>query len=247
MLQAEEAFWAGDRAAAGALKDLITNDDLVVEFKGLEAIRMRNYVRLFATSNEDWVVPAGPTARRFAVFDVGEAHLGDKPYFRAIADELDNGGRDALLDYLLNFDLSKVDLRSVPKTKALLEQKLHSLDAEQAWWFGVLMNGELPGYINEPRCCLKQTLFNHYLEETNRAGIKRKRIETLIGIFLKKYVPGLRPSARRGIGAIYEFPPLAECRVAFERLIQQENDWPDQDDWRDGNAFCPVTETPFAR
>jgi hypothetical protein len=232
LLQAEEAFWAGDRAAAGALKDLITNDDFVVEFKGLEAIRMRNYVRLFATSNEDWVVPAGPTARRFAVFDVGEAHLGDKAYFRAIAHELDNGGREALLDYLLNFDLSKVDLRSVPKTKALLEQKLHSLDGEQAWWFGVLMHGELPGNINEPRCCRTQTLFNHYRDETNRAGIKRKRIETLIGTFLNRHVPGLRRREKRGDGFIYEFPPLAECRAAFEALIQQEIDWPEQDDWR---------------
>jgi hypothetical protein len=228
LLQAEEAFWAGDRAAAGALKDLITNDDLVVEFKGLEAIRMQNYVRLFATSNEDWVVPAGPTARRFAVFDVGEAHLGDKAYFKAIAHELDSGGRAALLYYLLNFDLSKVDLRSVPKTKALLEQKLHSLDGEQAWWFGVLMNGELPGYMGEPRCCRKRSLFDHYIEETNRSGVRRKRIETLIGIFLKNCVPGLRPSERGGIGPIYEFPPLAECRAAFERLIQQEIDWPEQ-------------------
>jgi hypothetical protein len=236
LLQAEEAFWAGDRAAAGALKDLITNEDLVVEFKGLETIRMRNYVRLFATSNEDWVVPAGLTARRFAVFDVGEAHLGDKPYFKAIADELDNGGREALLHYLLNFDLSKVDLRSVPKTKALLEQKLHSLDGEQAWWFGVLMNGELPGHMNEPRCCLRRGLFNHYIEETNRVGVRRKRIETLIGKFLQDYVPGLRRSDRAD-GPIYEFPPLADCRAAFERLIQQEIDWPEQEDWRDKNAF----------
>ena len=242
LLQAEEAFWAGDRAAAGALKDLITNDDLVVEFKGLEAIRMRNYVRLFSTSNEDWVVPAGPTPRRFAVFDVGEAHLGDKAYFRAIADELDNGGREALLDYLLNFDLSKVDLRSVPKTKALLEQKLHSLDGEQAWWLGVLMDGELPGDMNEPRCCRTQTLFNHYREETNRAGIKRKRIETLIGTFLNKHVPGLRRREKRGHGSIYEFPPLAACRGAFEALIQQEIDWPEQGDWRDKNVF----DNPFS-
>ena len=237
LLQAEEAFWAGDRAAAGALKDLITNDDLVVEFKGLEAIRMRNYVRLFATSNEDWVVPAGLTARRFAVFDVGEAHLGDKAYFRAIAGELDNGGGAALLHHLLNFDLSKVDLRSVPKTKALLEQKLHSLDAEQAWWFGVLMDGKLPGYMNEPRCCPTQALFNHYLEQTNRTGIRRKRIETLIGTFLNRHVPGLRRSEKRGDGSIYEFPPLADCRGAFEALIQQEIDWPEQDDWRDINVF----------
>src|SRR5262245_33049076 len=112
------------------------------------------------------------------------------------------------------------------------KQKLHSLDGEQAWWFGVLMRGELPGAGNEPRCCPTQTVFNHYLEQAHRAGIRRKRIETLIGTFLKKYVPGLRRSERRGIGPIYEFPPLLECRAAFERLIQQEIDWPEQDDWR---------------
>ena len=203
---------------------------------------MRNYVRLLATSNAEWVVPAGLTARRFAVFDVGEAHVGDKAYFRAIAHELDHGGRQALLHYLFNFDLSKLDLRSVPKTGALLEQKLHSLDGEQGWWLGVLMAGELPALSNEPRCCLKRSVFNHYIEETNRAGFKRKQIETVLGIFLKKYVPGLRPSERGGIGPIYEFPPLADCRAAFERLIQQEIDWPEQKDWRDKNAFSP----PFA-
>ena len=80
------------------------------------------------------------------------------------------------------------------------------------------------------------------IEETNRAGFKRKQIETVLGIFLKKYVPGLRPSERGGIGPIYEFPPLADCRAAFERLIQQEIDWPEQKDWRDKNAFSP----PFA-
>jgi hypothetical protein len=42
--------------------------------------------------------------------------LGDKAYFRAIAGELNNGGRQALLYDLLNFDLSKIDLRSIPKT-----------------------------------------------------------------------------------------------------------------------------------
>jgi hypothetical protein len=225
------------------LKDLITNDDLVVEFKGLEAIRMRNFVRLFATSNEDWVVPAGLTARRFAVFDVGEAHLGDKSYFQAIVDELNNGGREALLHYLLHFDLSKVDLRSVPKTAALLEQKLHSLDGEQGWWLSVLTNGELPGNINEPRCCLRRTLFDHYLEEANRAGIKRKRIETLIGTFLTSMCC---KSEKRGTGSIYEFPPLSECRAAFERLIQQDIEWPEQEDWHDKNAFSSVFgQVPF--
>jgi hypothetical protein len=234
LLQAEEAFWAGDRGAAGALKDLVTNDDLVLEFKGLESVRMKNYTRGLATSNEDWVVPAGPTARRFAVLDVGEARVGDKPYFAAIAHELDNGGREALLHYLLQVDLAKVDLRTVPRTAALLEQKLHSLNPEQAWWFERLMAGRLPR-CNEPRCCSTSDLFNAYLDHADRTGIRRKTLETQLGMFLRKYVPGLQKRKHREIGRIYVFPRLGECRAAFEAVVQQQIEWPDQADWLNGN------------
>jgi hypothetical protein len=231
LLQAEEAFWAGDRAAAGSLKDLITNDELVLEFKGLEPVILKNYTRVLSTSNEDWVVPAGLTARRFAVLDVGEKHVGDEPYFSAIAYEMQNGGREGLLHHLQQIDLCKIDLRSVPKTKALLEQKLHSLDPVQAWWCDMLMTGRLPPGCNEPRCCSKRTLFDAYLDHAKKTGIRRRAVETLVGTFLSKHVPGLHTREVRHIGRVYDFPPLSECRMAFAALIQQEIDWPIQDDW----------------
>jgi hypothetical protein len=97
---------------------------------------------------------------------------------------------------------------------------------------GVLMSGELPGAWHEPRCCPTQAVFSDYIGQADRAGIRRKRIETLVGTFLNNNVPGLRRREKRGGGSIYEFPPLAECRRAFETLIQQEIDWPEEDDWR---------------
>ena len=54
LVQAEEAFWAGDRAAVGVLKDLITSATIVIERKGLDPDRTANYVRLFVTSNSIW-------------------------------------------------------------------------------------------------------------------------------------------------------------------------------------------------
>jgi hypothetical protein len=36
--------------------------------------------------------------------------------------------REALLDYLLKFDVKGVDLRTIPKTAALLDQKIATLD-----------------------------------------------------------------------------------------------------------------------
>jgi hypothetical protein len=52
--------------------------------------------------------------------------MQDGDYFGAIAREMNNGGREALLDLLLNRDLSEFDVRKVPHTAALAEQKAHS-------------------------------------------------------------------------------------------------------------------------
>ena len=85
-------------------------------------------MRLLVTGNHDWLVPAGLEERRFAVLDVGEACMQDHDYFGAIIEEMNNGGREALSDYLLKFDL-RINLRKIPKTKALLDQKTETLSA----------------------------------------------------------------------------------------------------------------------
>ena len=67
---------------------------------------------------------------------------------------MEAGGREALLHHLLfEVDCSKVNLRQIPETTALLEQKLETASAEQGWWLDILQRGELPGYQydKEPR------------------------------------------------------------------------------------------------
>ena len=159
-------FWAGDHAAEGKLKDLITGEHHFIEYKGKEPIRVRNYVRLFVTGNPDWLVPAGIEERRFAALDMGEARMQDTEYFAAIDAEMDNGGREALLEHLLRFDLSTVNLREIPKTAALLEQKMSSLSPEQGWWLDTLCAASCRGVLTSPtnvhhRGCLIITSGTH--------------------------------------------------------------------------------------
>jgi Family of unknown function (DUF5906) len=116
LLHADESFWAGDHAAEGKLKHLVTGDWHMIELKGIEPIKVRNYVRLLVTGNQDWIVPAAKEERRFAVLDVGDKHREDHKYFAAIERQMEAGGREALLHHLLNFDLSQVNLRTIPKT-----------------------------------------------------------------------------------------------------------------------------------
>lgn len=242
LLHCDESFWAGDHAAEGRLKDLITGDHQMIEYKGKEPIRVRNYLRLLVTGNPDWLVPAAFEERRFAVLEVGEHHMQDTEYFAAIDDEMDNGGREALLDYLMRFDLEKVDLRKIPKTAALLDQKLSSLDPEKGWWLDVLVRGELPWGVEEFGKCPARRLFDRYIQHASRQGVRRRAIETQIGMFLSKTVPGLRKNEGTfkewngtimvdARGSVYTFPTLAECRAAFSWAMQHDFEWNERTMW----------------
>jgi hypothetical protein len=257
LLHADESFWAGDHAAEGKLKDLITGQDHLIEFKGKEPFRIRNYVRLFVTSNSEWVVPSGLEERRFAVFDIGEGHMQDRDYFAAIDREMDNGGREALLNFLLNYDLRSVDLGVIPKTAALIEQKVSSLTAEEGWWVDTLMRGELPWGIEESGRCPACRLFDRYIKAASRHGARRKVIETKLGIFLHKYVPGLIKCEGSFMlwngstmisksGTVYKFPALGDCRKAFAERLQQNVTWGHKDGWSIEPVPDPKTwEPPF--
>ena len=231
LLHADEGFWAGDRAAEGKLKDLVTGTTHLVEHKGKEPFKLRNYVRLLVTGNPEWVVPAGMEERRFAVLEIGKDHQKDHPYFRAICEEMEHGGRAALLHYLLHVDLKKVDLRTIPQTKALLDQKLASLTAEQAWWLDLLQDGQLPGNGGEePMICKSSDLFDDYIKHADKTGVKRRRIETQVGMYLRKVVPNLRKLETEE-GVCYEFPSLRRCRERFCDLIDHNFSWSLDAEW----------------
>ena len=172
LLHADEAFWAGDKRAEGKLKDLVTGDRHPIEFKHIDVILIRNYVRLLVTGNQDWLVPAAMEERRFAVLDVGEEHREDYEYFAAIDRERDNGGAEALLHHLLNLDISGVNLRKIPQTAALLDQKMASLGSEQAWWLDILTKGILPAGCDLPNETPATAAYESYIEA--RPGRRRE-------------------------------------------------------------------------
>jgi hypothetical protein len=223
--------------------------------KGYEAIFVPNLVRLFVNGNPAWLVPAGLDERRFATLDVSDAHKQDIPYFQAMVGEMRSGGYGRLLWELLQFDLSTVELRKIPTTEALLDQKINSLTSEHGWWLDVLKNGRLPlaDRDNGARCPAGP-LYTHYIEHAKKVGTRRRAIETAIGIFLLGVAPGLSgkveqcdmPDGMGGWeparGTVYTFPPLAECRDAFAARLRQEIEWPAPEAWlsrreTDGAAF----------
>jgi hypothetical protein len=231
LLQAEEAVWAGDKAAEGRLKGLVTSPIQQIESKGVDPIRLKNYVRIIMTSNNEWVVPAGKDERRFAVFDINPRCMRNYDYFREMDEELNNGGREELLYDLLNFDLSSVELRSIPRTKALLEQKIRSLNSVESWWFECLVRGtqlrSSDDWSSNVSCA---KMIDDYIQIADRAGVKRRSTEVEVGMKLRELVPKLvkeRSTCRETSRFInhWFFPSLNECRDFFAEKVQQDVDW----------------------
>ena len=69
------------------------------------------------------------------------ARIQDTAYFGAIIHQMENGGLEALMHHLLSVDLEGVNLRKIPQTDALADQKLRSLDSVATWLYGCLDNG----------------------------------------------------------------------------------------------------------
>lgn len=232
VLLADEAFWAGDKAAEGVLKGLITEPFLVIEGKGDNAFKMKNHLHMIFATNNDWAVPAGPEERRFFVLDVGDKHKQDHQYFEAITKELDNGGRQALLHYLMNYDVSDTNLRIFPQTKALLETKLMSLTPAQKFWFHKLESGCLANQVGWNGGQIETSdLHDQYIQFVANLGIKHKASDNELGMQLKKMLPSDKFDKKKVTSSGYRrycyiFPALDECRAYFDEFINYKIEWP---------------------
>jgi hypothetical protein len=200
-LFADEAFFAGDRQHIGVLKALITEPTIAIEGKGRDIVVTKNLLHVMMASNEDWVVPAGPTARRYAVFVVSDARLNDYPYFKSIQAELDAGGREAMLHELLDRDISRFEVRDVPVTEGLREQKALSLDSLGQWWQAVLSREFLfksrygtPWFADWHDFYTTELLFNSYTQFCTAAKPYKVQSRELLGLFMSRLHQNARAS-----------------------------------------------------
>jgi Family of unknown function (DUF5906) len=228
VLFADEAFFAGDRSHEPILKALITEETFLIEPKGIDPFPVPNCVHLIMSSNNDWVIPAGADARRYFVLDVSDGHMQDHPYFSAIADQMENGGREALLHLLLSRDLKSFNVRLVPQTEALAEQKTHSRRGVDRLVEILCHNGHLPSarefFPDVAVTSGEEDGEGFYCAARKLVPDFRHVSSIVISQTLKKHweCASWKASHQRGI----QFPTLARLREPFdERHGRQE--WPD--------------------
>jgi len=207
----DEVVGFKDKKAEGILKTWLTEKTVTIRALYTQAFQARNSLHVNMASNNDWAVPAGPTARRFSVFGVSGKRRKDDDYFAGIAEEIDNGGAEAMLYDLLRMDLRGFHPGRIYETAALTKQKQRSLwgvDAAIETW---LQKGALPGaWPKYPNRAFSEELWKDAMK--HEACSEMQVLQRCQEIFGKENLQPKSTGARRG----WMFPPLRQCREFWE-------------------------------
>jgi hypothetical protein len=217
-LVANEAVFAGDRAAVSTLKALITDETLFVEEKGIDAVEVPNFLHVMMTTNSEWAVPVALDDRRFAVFDVASSRVGDRAYFRELHDAVGNDAViGAMLHDLLTEPLGAFEVRDIPATAARHEQIMHSLEGPEAWLLHVLARGCLAAGSEWPTWAPTSVLHESHEAWARADRFRHATHAVALGKFLRRFFRASRPrvtgGGRRPPG--YQLGDLDEAREKF--------------------------------
>jgi hypothetical protein len=188
LLHCDEAFFTGNQRSAGTVKTIITSAKTTIEYKGKEPLCLDNFTRVLITSEKDRICSADEQERRYAVFEISDKRQNDIPFFKQLFDELQAGGIQSLMAYLLTFQIE--ERLQIPHNKALARQQLQNLDSVQSYLAHLCNEAVLPDmerYFNtknqafeerpttvpwseqEPTIVRKDALYQHFVITTPKS------------------------------------------------------------------------------
>lgn len=253
LLHLEETFYAGDKKGAHLIKDFVAGDELSIGQKHLSTRMSRNYMRLIMNGNDDWLVLAGKESRRFAVFDVSDELRQNTEFYKDMSIWLDQGGFEALMYYFKHREI-KIDVRKVPITEGLLDQRVSSLDSTTSWWLHVLVTGRIPCIelpdINGNIKVVKEVLFDHYCNTMRKTMTRTRSSETEFANKIRSFVPKIvsNKAVKGGMGKAeslvdskrlgpagqqrmtFIIPSLRICRECMDFVLGSKYNWEDDGD-----------------
>jgi hypothetical protein len=208
-----------------------------------------NYLRFIVASNSSWMVPAGEGERRYCVLDVSDIHKEDTEFFGAVVNQMENGGYEAMLYDLLNYDLSEVNINKFPKTQALLDQIIRNMEAFNQFWYWVLDHDNYnevyiakecideynsreqyhyllvsPKFNDEKRLYTRRENLQEFFDKfCKEKGIKYRHIDFTSDLKRVLHKEKINKSWRieeKGKPVnVYPIPPLDEARRLFEEYV----------------------------
>lgn len=229
LLFCDEAWWPGHKAAEGTIKRMLTEPTLLIEPKRVDSFEVNNCLHVIMAANADWVISASPNARRFAMANVAATRVGDKKYFRALYEEMNNNnGIAAMMNDLLAMKLEGWHPReNIPKNMALHEQQMYSLNPFDQFWFGLLCEGVVP-QLNSRLQVPSRVLYA--MAKESSPYLKSRSDHDLANRFKSKGAfCGPLGKYAKGICGV-KLPPLKIARAEWSKLYPHV-EWDEQEEW----------------
>ena len=228
LIHANEALWGGNKKEIGTVKAMITEETCLIEGKGKDRIVVRNFKHLILSSNEEWPVHLDPDDRRFFVLRVGEKYKEDHNYFKALHEELNQGGYEALLYDLLDENISGFDPRQLPSNPDSFSIKMLSTGSAIRYLHDALSEGGFS--IGEDKIPMwqaeipKDDVYQDYVAWCKKNS-EHSVTNALFGKALKRVsfsVKESRPgNEHRNRIRCYKFPSLIQARDEFSRAFKE--------------------------
>lgn len=209
LLFADEAFFAGDKTHEPVLKGLITDPTITIEGKGQNIVECINMLHVIMASNSDWVVPATQRERRYFVVDINDSKVGNRKYFADLYNQMQNGGLAAMIYDMLEYDISEYEVRDIPQTKALMDQKNQSLDTLDRWLRDILERGfvfiskyGVTEFKNWIEWVSRDLMIASYLQWCSKNRVNYPASGIMLGKRLRSVYPFNRSSREEIIGEV---------------------------------------------
>jgi hypothetical protein len=156
---------------------------------------------------------------------------------------------------MMNFDLKSTDIRDLPSTMALSQQKETSMDPVEAYWFTCLQQGNTllmtkTNWLSTVKtaelhedCIAYMNMMGHRRMPTLNAFFRKLRQITPPNTFERKLIGPDRQSATT-------LPTLNDSREFFDKIMRVNHDWlsfdmADEKDLVGYRKDKPPEEIPF--
>jgi hypothetical protein len=263
LLHLEEAVWAGSKKDESLLKDLITGRTIEINDKFVPVYSVPNHLHLFISGNPDWLVSAGFKARRLFALHASTTHIRDTEFFKKLDDWFWSGGGAGTLLYDFMNNKVDVNLRLVPVTDELIEQKKQSLSGVAEWAMSIAETGNMPfgEMIDGELRVIKNLLYMDFCKSP--IGKNFRLSERQFGIQFVKLLPEVIDGVAqmnsngtvktiikvnhkcRGARGIrydaYGIPSLSVYRSLMDFNLSGKTEWDDKSEW---TILRPNTDDP---
>ncbi|MBY0558809.1 primase-helicase family protein [Hyphomicrobium sp.] len=230
--QIEEAVFARDPREEGPLKSKITDPTETVELKFKTPYEVPSFGRWWFNSNSSTPVPITFDEERYFVLHVDNSRASDHAYFSAIRQQLyHEGGLAAMIDELMQRDISNFNIRKPPHTEHRAKMVLEMLTSQDRAIADILIEGEValldtnkgdvelrkPLNLNGPTWVdkdLVRSVLNHAFK---RYGAKEASAADITRTLMDLGVVDASRNAHRDREqkAAYRFLPLSAARANF--------------------------------